>query len=190
MDGTSWSCRVSQDLANLQNTFVALTARTPAAQALAQHLRRERTTFVQRFRVRRLRSTTTSTSSSGQTASRAGAASPPWGSPSSRGAAAERPAEMWSSRENFRVERWNAEILLKALHPPLQAAGKTPEEARESPGEATRWRLWSAIGRTPSPMLSGETLVVRQQGQSRCGDGKKMRIARKPSWFPDQCLVS
>merc|ERR1712226_1124803 len=25
-----------------------------------------------------------------------------------------------------------------------------------------RWRLWSATGRTPSPMLSGETLAVRQ----------------------------
>merc|ERR1712037_698852 len=35
-------------------------------------------------------------------------------------------------------------------------------------GEVTRWRLWSATGRTPSPMLSGETLVGRQPGQSRC----------------------
>merc|ERR1712037_572879 len=122
-------------------------------------LKRERTTFVQRFRVRQLHSTTTSTSSSGQTASQAGVASPPWGSPSSPGAGAERPAEMWPSPENFRVEQWNEEILLKALHPPLQAAGKTLEEARESPGEVTRWRLWS-----------GETLVGRQPGQSRCGD--------------------
>ena len=39
MDGTSWSCRASQDLENLQNTFAELTARTPAAQVLAQHLR-------------------------------------------------------------------------------------------------------------------------------------------------------
>ena len=38
----------------------------------------------------------------------------------------------------------------------MSAAGKTLEEARESPGEVTRWRLWSATGRTPSPMLSGD----------------------------------
>merc|ERR1719180_730414 len=104
-DGTSWSFRASQDLESLQNIFAALTARIPAAQVLAQHLRLERTTCVQR---NLLRSTTTLTSSSGRTASRAGAASPPWDSPSSAGAAAERLAEMWSSQGNSLVEQGNA----------------------------------------------------------------------------------
>ena len=32
----------------------------------------------------------------------------------------------WSSQENFRVEQWNAEILLKALLPPLQGSYTDP----------------------------------------------------------------
>merc|ERR1740123_1275912 len=172
-DGTSWNFRASQDLESLQNTFAALTARIPAALVLAQHLRLDLTTCVQ---PNLLHSTTISTSSSGRTASRAGAASPPWASPSSAGAAAGRPAEMWSNQENFRVEQWNAEILLKALPPLLQAAAKTLAEVREWPGGVTRWPLWSATGRTPSPMQSGETLVGRQQDQSRCGDHSRTSV--------------
>ena len=30
--------------------------------------------------------------------------------------------QRWPSPENFRVEQWNEEILLKALHPPLQGS--------------------------------------------------------------------
>merc|ERR1740123_1634245 len=140
-DGTSWNFRASQDLESLQNTFAALTARIPAALVLAQHLRLDLTTCVQ---PNLLHSTTTSTSSSGRTASRAGAASPPWASPSSAGAAAERPAEMWWSQENSLVEQWNAEILLKASPPLLQAAAKTLAEVREWLEGVTRWPLWSA----------------------------------------------
>ena len=40
--------------------------------------------------------------------------------------------------------------------PSLSAAVKTLEEVREWLGGETRWRLWSATGRTPSPMLSGD----------------------------------
>lgn len=39
---------------------------------------------------------------------------------------------------------------------PLSAAAKTLEEVREWLEGGTRWPLWSATGRTPSPMLSGQ----------------------------------